>query len=119
MINLKPQIKSALESNAQLTTLLGGPRIYQIKAPNADEFPRITFFEFDNFGSLFADDTEASSEIHIQIDIWSKGSTSAIADEVNKTMKSLDFARTGTADLFEEDTKVFHKAMRYSTIAEI
>ncbi len=119
MINLKPQIKNALESNDLLITLLSGPRIYQLKAPDADEFPRITFFEFDNFGSLFADDAEASSEIHIQIDIWSKESTSAISDEIDNTMKKLDFARTSAVDLYEEDTKVFHKAMRYSTIVEI
>ncbi|MED0672036.1 DUF3168 domain-containing protein [Aneurinibacillus aneurinilyticus] len=119
MINIKPKIVQALESNQALVSLLGGKRIYQLVAPNPDEFPRITFFEMDNVDDRFADDEAISSEIRIQIDIWSKKSTPNIADEVDKTMKSLGFRRTASADLYEEDTKVFHKGMRYKTIQMI
>lgn len=119
MINVKPEVLQALESNQALVSLLGGPRIYQQVALNPDEFPRITFFELTNFGSRYADDTEVESEIHIQIDIWSKGSTSAIATEVDRTMKSIGFQRTSSVDLYESDTKIFHKALRYSTNREV
>lgn len=119
MINLKPEVYSALVNNQALVSLLGGPRVYQMVAPNADEFPRITFFELTNFDSAFADDQAFVTEIHIQIDIWNKGSTSAIAAEVDRTMKSIGFKREASADLYEEDTKIFHKAMRYSTNREI
>lgn len=119
MINIKPKIAQALESNQALVSLLGGKRIYQLVAPNPDEFPRITFFEMDNIDDRFADDEAISSEIRIQIDIWSKKSIPKIADEVDKTMKSLGFRRTASADLYEEDTKVFHKGMRYKTIQMI
>lgn len=118
MINPKPEILAALEANAALTGLLGGKRIYFIKAPKADEFPRITFFEIDNIGSFYADDQEQGSAVYIQIDIWSKGSTSAIAEEVDKTMKGLGYGRTSAADLYELDTLTFHKAMRYKTMKE-
>lgn len=116
MINVKPEIVSALESNEALLSLLGGPRIYQIKAPDAEEFPRITFFELTNFDTAYADDQAIASEVHIQIDIWSKESTSDIAIEVDRTMKSLSYKRDSSADFYEADTKVFHKALRYSTI---
>jgi hypothetical protein len=119
MINIKPEVLQALESNQALVSLLGGPRIYQQVAPNPDEFPRITFFEMANFDTTFADDQAIESEIHIQIDIWSKDSTSAIAQEVDRTMKSIGFKREASADLYEDDTKIFHKAMRYSTNREI
>ena len=118
MINPKPEILAALEANNALIGLLGDKRIYFMKAPKADEFPRVTFFEIDNIGSLYADDLEQGSTIYIQIDIWSKGSTSAIAGEVDKTMKTLGYARTSAADLFEQDTLTFHKAMRYKTLKE-
>jgi len=118
MINPKPEILTALEGNTALTGLLGGKRIYFMKAPHADEFPRITFFEIDNIGALYADDQELGSTIYVQLDIWSKGSTSTIAEEVDETMKTLGYGRSAAADLFEQDTLIFHKAMRYKTLKE-
>ncbi|NTW04535.1 MAG: DUF3168 domain-containing protein [Peptococcaceae bacterium] len=119
MINIKPAVMSALKANSTLIGLLGGSRIYFQGSGIVDELPRITYFEVVNIGSLYADDVEATSEIHIQIDIWSKGSTSAMAEEVDKTMKSLGFGRTSSADLYEDDTKIFHKAMRFAIIKEV
>ncbi|MFT9848516.1 DUF3168 domain-containing protein [Aneurinibacillus sp. REN35] len=115
MINIKPKIVQALESNQALVSLLGGKRVYQLTAPNPNEFPRITFFEMNNIDDRFADDQAFSSEIRVQIDVWSKKSTSDIASEVDKTMKAIDFKRTASADLYEDDTQVFHKGMRYKT----
>lgn len=119
MINIKPKIVQALESNQALVSLLGGKRVYQLVAPNPDEFPRITFFEMDNIDDRFADDEAISSEIRIQIDIWSKKSIPKIADEVDKTMKSLGFRRTASADLYEAEERIYHKGMRYKTIQMI
>jgi hypothetical protein len=111
--DVKTEIREALIANSQLIALLGGQRIYQLAAPNAEEYPRITFFEIDNRDIAFADDVAYASEVPIQIDVWSKGSTSAIAGEVDKTMKSLDWARTSAPDFYEPDTKIYHKALRY------
>ncbi|WDU84209.1 tail completion protein gp17 [Caloramator sp. Dgby_cultured_2] len=119
MINIKTTIVNSLKSNSNLINLLGGQRIYFQVAPNPNEFPRITYFEIDNFGSLYADDEEKASEIHVQIDIWHKSNTTAIADEVDKTMKNIGFGRTSAADLYEEDTQVYHKALRYVINREV
>lgn len=121
MINLKPQILLALKADLTLINLLGGSKIYQMKAPNATEFPRITFFEYENVGAVFADDTETSSEIFIQLDVWCKdSSTSLISQRVDIVMKSLGFFRLSSQDLYEDnnDTQIFHKAMRYSITTE-
>lgn len=115
MINIKPEIVQALESNQALISLLGGSRIYHLMAPNSDEFPRITFFELTNFVSDFADDGSYGSEIYVQIDIWMKVSSPQIAIEVDKSMKQINWQRTGSADLYEVDTRVHHKALRYRT----
>jgi len=119
MINVKPEVLTALEGNEDLAALLGGPNIYQLKAPEGLE-KYITLFELTNFDSAWADGAAITSEVHLQVDVWVKeASTSAIAAEVDKTMKSLGFKRTGSADLYEEDTKIFHKALRYVTEREI
>lgn len=120
MLDLKPEILQALRNNAALALLLGkdidgNVKIYPEVSPYADAEPYITFFELTNFGSLYTDDEEAASEIHFQIDIWSKGNTGPIAQEVNKTMKALDFQRTSAPDLYEPDTKTYHKVIRYKT----
>jgi hypothetical protein len=113
--DVKTDLRTALLANAALVSLLGGDRVYQLVAPNATEFPRITFFELNNSDSAYADNTAYMADISVQIDVWSKGSTSAIAGEVDKTMKANGWTRTSAGDFYEEDTKVFHKALRYRT----
>jgi uridylate kinase len=119
MINVKTEVLQALESNQVLISLLENEsRIYQHTVPEDDatKYPRITFFEMENMDNNFADDTAISSDIYLQIDVWSKGSTTKIAQEVDKTLKQLQFSRTSATDLYENDTAIFHKAMRYRTI---
>jgi hypothetical protein len=119
MINVKPEVLAALEENTDLLALLGGPHIYQLKAPESLN-KYITLFELTNFDSAWADGTAFMAEVHLQVDVWVKGdSTSPIAAEVDKTMKTLGFKRTGSADLYEDDTEIYHKALRYVTEREI
>lgn len=119
MINIKPEVLAALEANTDLVDLLEGPNIYQLKAPEGLE-KYITLFELTNFDSAWADGAAITSEVHLQVDVWVKGaSTSAIAAEVDKTMKLLEFKRTSSTDLYENDTGIYHKALRYVTELEI
>lgn len=111
--DIKTEVRTALLNNVALVSLLGGQRVYQLAAPDAMEFPRITFFEVDNRDAAFADDKPIMADAIVQIDIWSKGSTSAIAGEVDRTMKEQGWSRTSAPDFYEEDTKVYHKAARY------
>ncbi|EOO39045.1 hypothetical protein IIU_00863 [Bacillus cereus VD133] len=119
MMNLRPEIVQALENNQELISLLGGKRVYYRKAKSAEEFPRITFFELDNRPDSFADNEESESEITFQIDIWSKSSTTAIHQKVNEIMKSIGFSRYAVADLYEDDTQIFHYAMRFAKGVEL
>ena len=116
MINIKPDVLSALKNDNALTLLLGGQRIYQLEAPNATEFPRITFFEYSNIGLIYADDAEQLSEIYFQLDVFCRNtSTSDIAISVDRVMTSIGFFRVSANDLYEdlEAMKIYHKAMRY------
>ena len=113
MIDLKPEILQALRGNIALVELLGGPKVWPEVAPESTKEPYITFFELVNVDDQYADDKAYASEIHYQVDVWSKGNTGPIAIEVNKTMEALGFYRTGAVDLYEDDTKTYHKALRY------
>lgn len=116
MISMKNTVYSALTTATALTTLLGsGQRIFFHFPDDANvaTFPRVTYFELDNIGNLFADNTEYGSEIDYQVDVWHSASTTAIALQVDTIMTGLGFARIAAPDLYESDTKKFHKAMRY------
>jgi hypothetical protein len=116
MINLKDDVNSALSNNQALIDLLNGDYIWVLTTPEAHrDKTRVTFFQITNFDSAFSDDQEYASDIHFQVDVWSPGNTTPVANEVDKTMKSLDFVRTGARDDYEEDTKTYHESLRYKT----
>ncbi|ASA25421.1 tail completion protein gp17 [Paenibacillus donghaensis] len=118
MIDLIPEVVSALRGRPELIDLLGGDYIWRHFVPEdyAEQFPRITFFEMINNDNRYAEDAADSSEIHFQVDVWHKAATAALGTEVDIAMKASGFARYSGADLFEEDTKIYHKALRYRTV---
>lgn len=77
------------------------------------ELPYITYQEIVNIDDNYYDNKAHSSEIQLVINIWSDGSTTKIAQEVDKTMKSLQFKRLGATDIYHEETEIFQKSMRY------
>ena len=111
MINLKPQVLNKLKeiSNVEVSYF------YPQKWTNLDKKPAISYYEMDNSVSSKADDNEYSSNIAIQIDIWAKSPSkcSELFIEVNKKMEELDFERTLATDLFEQETKIYHKTIRF------
>jgi len=50
---------------------------------------------------------------YIQVDVWSKSDYTEVVEKVENYMKVAEFTRTSAADLFEEDTKIYHKVMRF------
>ena len=112
MQNIKSTVLSALQTATALATLYG-EKFYFFNPPDFLNLPVGTYFELDNIGNLYADDTEAGSEIVFQIDLWSKTSLSILAQGVDDVMTSLDFSRIAAPDLYEKDTKIYHKSMRY------
>ncbi|WP_067924876.1 DUF3168 domain-containing protein [Alicyclobacillus shizuokensis] len=119
MIDVKPEVYQTLVSDDQLTSLLGGKHVYQITAPDATVFPRITFFEVNNLDANYANDGPTSARVSLQVDVWSKTNYSAIVQRVNEVMESLGFIRYYSTDLYEPDTSVYHKALRYQISKEV
>lgn len=74
----------------------------------------ITFFFVNERGSLFVDDDEIGTDYLLQVDIWSKGDYTALYDQVKSLLKGVGFIRTHAQDLYETDTKIYHKAITFS-----
>lgn len=110
MQNLKSTVATALQTATALSTLTD---FYFYHPTDFTNLPCLSYFEVDNRGNLFADNQEIGSEIIFQIDLWGKTSLSDYAVAVNSAMVTLDFVRTSSNDLYESDTKIHHKAMRF------
>jgi hypothetical protein len=112
LINVKPDIVAALTDDSALSSLIDGRAIFH-GPPDKARLPCITYREENNAPALMGDGKELTSESVIVIDVWSLGSTTAIAKAVDDVMAGLRFVREFAGDLYETDTGVYHKSMRY------
>ncbi|MDR0979505.1 MAG: hypothetical protein LBL91_06300 [Lachnospiraceae bacterium] len=111
MINLKPEILKKLKEITGVTVSYFYPQDWT-------GLPAISYYELDNSEADSADDDEYTSNIAIQVDIWAKSSSvcSSNAIQANTKMRELGFKRTLSLDLFENDTGIHHKTMRFEKI---
>jgi hypothetical protein len=87
------------------------PVAFQTYSGKADTY--ITFFSYLEKAELHADDEEETSGNYIQLDLWSKSDYTELIGEIHKRMKEAGFIKLNFYDLYEKDTKVYHKVMRY------
>lgn len=110
MQNIKAAVLTALQTATALSTIQG---FYFFHPPDFTTLPVLSYFEVDNIPNLFADDQEIGSEIIFQIDLWGKTSLSNLALAVDSAMATLDFTRSSAQDLYEQQERIYHKAMRF------
>lgn len=76
--------------------------------------PYITFFTTNEVGELYADDKEIATSRYIQLDIFSKESYTELVNKTNKLMKKNGFIRRPAGpEIYEHDTKLYHKILRF------
>lgn len=109
--NINNEILKTLQSNSTLVNLVNG-RI-SFLTNKSGQYPAITYFVYNEMGELYADNQEISTGYYIQIDIWSQENYTNIVYELMKTMMQAGYRRTSSADLYESDTKIYHKAIRF------
>lgn len=90
---------------------LNVPVSFQFYSGTAD--PYVTFFCYFENGELFADDIQKGTGYYIQVDVWSKGNYSSIVEQIKSAMTQAGFSFVSATDLYESDTKIYHKAMRF------
>ena len=80
--------------------------------------PYITFAVFYRAYAQNADNDGTVSEHHIQIDLWGHGDLTGLANQVRKLMKNAFFHYVGEGEIYESDTKTFHRHMDFIFIEE-
>lgn len=87
------------------------PVVFQVY--NGSENTYITFSEYLQQGEQFGDDEETSTGHYIQVNVWSKGNYNKVVDQVKKSLKEKKFIRKYETELYESDTKIYHKIIRF------
>ena len=90
---------------------IGVPVRFQTYTGTAD--PYITFFTYLDKPEQHADDQELTTGHYVQIDIWSKGDYTDLVKTVHSKMLAAGFTKQSYYDLYEDDLKIYHKAMRF------
>lgn len=115
MLDVKKYVYSALKNDTTLVALLGSASKIQFYYPNDfNLLPIVTYQELNQSDNDYFDNAPFSVESTIQIDIWVAGTGLVpIIQSVDNVMHSLFFNIDFSSDLYEPDTKIQHRVMRY------
>jgi hypothetical protein len=80
---------------------------------SGDAATYITFFTYLERPEGHADDQEHFTGYYVQVDIWSKKDYTVMANIVGENMAQAGFVKQSFYDLYEEELKIYHKAMRF------
>lgn len=100
--------------NSKVITALSGlgiPVSFQTYSGTADTY--ITFFCYLETGELYSDDIQQGTAYYLQVDVWSKGNYVNIVEQVKLAMVNAGFSFLSAYDLYETDTKIYHKVLRF------
>ena len=97
-------------------TPLGVPVKFQKHSGSAKQY--ITFHEYFQTGEAYDDDEERLTGRYIQVDVWSRTDYEVLVIQVKSQMRNAGFTRIDEADLYESDTGIYHKALRYYYLEE-
>ena len=92
------------------------PVSFQKYSGKAKEY--ITFHEYSVNGQEYEDDIEAMTGHYIQVDIWSKEDYKQLVSKVKELLISCGFKRLNEEDLYESDTEIYHKGIRFYFLEE-
>lgn len=92
------------------------PAAFQKYSGRAETY--ITFHEYFTSGEEYEEDEEALTSHYIQVDVWSKSDYTDAAENIKKLLLKAGFKRLNEADLYEEDTKIYHKGLKFYYLEE-
>ena len=78
----------------------------------------ITFHEYMTSGEGYEEDEEMLTGHYVQVDVWTKSDYTELVGKIRSAVLSAGFKRLNEIDLYEEDTKIYHKAMRFYYLEE-
>jgi len=117
MLDVKKYVYAALKNDSTLVALLGSNTKIQFYYPNDfNILPIVTYQELNQTDEQqgYFDNIPTSVESTIQIDVWvSSTGITPIVESCDRIMHGLLFNVDFSSDLYEPDTKIQHRVMRY------
>lgn len=112
MDSLSPEVYAALIST--------GYNISYAYPQEGVSLPCVSYYEANNREFAQADGNEYLTEVEYIIDIWASTpeTTGAMALVIDAALATLRLKRTFSHDLYETDSKIHHKNMRYRAIIQ-
>lgn len=83
--------------------------------------PMVTYYESANDVNTRADGAEALTNVAYVVDIWADTpeATATMALAIDTRLSALGLSRVFSIDLYEQDTSIHHKSMRYRGVIHI
>jgi len=111
MANIKKYTRDVLSDSA-ITNLTADKKVCFLHATNPVP-PYVEYQMYDENGEDWAENKEIATDYFVQVDIFSKTDYTALEDKIREKMLAAGFVRGMAADLYEPDTGLCHKAMRF------
>ena len=96
-----------------MDTLKGLNIPIQFQVYTGKEKTYITFFEYNMQNEEYSEDEIEVEGYYFQIDIWSVEDYTELVTNTKELLEANDFKFIDQEDLYEKDTKIFHKGLRY------
>lgn len=87
------------------------PVTFQVYKGTAKTY--ITFFEYNMQNEEYSEDEIEIQGYYYQIDIWSVEDYTELVARTKELLEAKEFKFIDQEDLYEKDTKIFHKGLRY------
>ena len=78
----------------------------------------VTFHEYLETGEEYEEDEESLTAHYVQVDVWSKNDYTELVNEVKNLLNAAGFKRLNEGDLYEVDTKIYHKGLKFYYLEE-
>lgn len=113
MKSIKEFVENILSDN-QITSLTGNNKVYFLHNSKPIS-PYITYEIIDESGEMWVEGKEIAVTYYVQVNIFSKTNDySELENKIKEHMMRAGFERAMSADLYEKDTELYHKAMRFT-----
>ena len=95
----------------RITNIVGN-KIYYIHAPQSADL-YVEYMFYNKKKSDFCSNKNLAYTHYIQVDIFSKGDFTNLEKAI-EVMEEKGYNCITSADMYEDDTKLYHKALRYT-----
>lgn len=112
-MNIKQYLLKIL-NNKEIINLLPNRKVYFLHANTPNKELYLEYEIINEYGAEYSEGTEDYTTYIVQIDIFSTGDYTQLEEIVKKIMLQNGFNRDIGNDLYEKDTKLYHKAMRFN-----